>query len=102
MQRYPIDVIILSIFFTSFFAAGMTTLNELREKAKDATYEAEIDAEMEVYATAEPDDSIEVAAAIREAEMIEAAMDDLDDFYRSSGYTRLSCVAHKVSIFFTS
>ena len=80
----------------------MTTLNELREKAKDATYEVEVQAEMEIYSQGEPDDSVEIAAAIKEAEIIEAAMDELDEFYRTSGYTRLSCVAHKViSVFFT-
>ena len=79
----------------------MTTLNELRQKVKDAAYELEVQAEMETYSKGEPEDSIEVAAAIKEAEIIEAAMDELDEFYRTSGYTRLSCVAHKVSVFFT-
>ena len=79
----------------------MTTLNELREKAKQATYEVEVQAEMEIYSKGEPEDSDEIRAAIREAEIIEAAMDELDEFYRTSGYTRLSCVAHKVSVFFT-
>ena len=80
----------------------MTTLNELRQQVKDATYEIEVQSEMELYSKGEPEDSLEVAAAIKEAEIIEAAMDELDEFYRTSGYTRLSCVAHKViSVFFT-
>lgn len=80
----------------------MTTLNELREKAKEENYEKEVDAEMERYTNDEVDDEEEVEAALKEAEAIEAAMEELDEFYRTSGYTRLSCVAHTVSIFFVN
>ena len=92
----------ISISFTRL-SSGMTTLNELREKAKDdEAYEKEVEEEMERYATEEIDEDAEVEAALREADLIEAAMEELDEFYRTSGYTRLSCVAHKVSNFFAS
>ena len=73
----------------------MSTLSELRERAKEAT-EEEIDAEMELLSKHEPDEELEIEVALKEADLIEAAMDDLDEFYSISGYKRLNCVCHKV------
>ena len=70
----------------------MSTLSELRERAKEAT-EEEIDAEMELLSKHEPDEELEIEVALKEADLIEAAMDDLDGI---SGYKRLNCVCHKV------
>ena len=73
----------------------MSTLSELRERAKEAS-EEEIDAEMELLSKHEPDEELEIEVALKEADLIEAAMDDLDEFYSISGYKRLNCVCHKV------
>ena len=73
----------------------MSTLSELRERAKEAT-EEEIDAEMELLSKHEPDEELEIEVALKEADLIEAAIDDLDEFYSISGYKRLNCVCHKV------
>ena len=73
----------------------MSTLSELRERAKEAT-EEEVDAEMELLSKHELDEELEIEVALKEADLIEAAMDDLDEFYSISGYKRLNCVCHKV------